>query len=263
MSTRAIIPTILVIALAFPAAQAVADESSLAAIQNELASLYQTAKATADGTDIVTAGSVLVLQKDHLVMCTVDQRFPTLNTYKDGAISQNGLHAVLGFLSKLSRPGGDSGAAETTREFVTGEKFWVTEIITRPDGVFFSLMSDPINDKRYKATLRFPFTNGVIPTPDDVAAKVAEVVKIDTSEQPADQGGSSQAGEGQAAQAPPAPPPAQPPVQTKTIAVGQSRDEVIATFGVPSRIVKLSNKEIDYFPDMKVTFVNGKVANVQ
>ena len=40
----------------------------LADIQKQLESQYPTAKATADGTDLVTAGAVLVLQKDHLQM---------------------------------------------------------------------------------------------------------------------------------------------------------------------------------------------------
>ena len=54
-----------------------------------------------------------------------------------------------------------------------------------------------------------------------------------------------------------------PPAETKTIAIGQSRDQVIATFGVPSKIIQLGTKEIDFFPDMKVTFVNNKVSNVE
>jgi hypothetical protein len=32
---------------------------------------------------------------------------------------------------------------------------------------------------------------------------------------------------------------------------------------VPSKVVQLGPKEIDFFPDMKVTFVQGKVADVK
>ena len=45
-------------------------------IEKQLLDLYQTTKATADGTDIVTAGSVLVLQKDHLLMDSVASVVP-------------------------------------------------------------------------------------------------------------------------------------------------------------------------------------------
>ena len=36
----------------------------------------------------------------------------------------------------------------------------------------------------------------------------------------------------------------------------------MATFGQPKRIAKLPNKEILFYPDMRVTLVGGKVADV-
>jgi hypothetical protein len=265
MSTRTIAAPILMICGVLSASSVTAQTNSLADIQNQLTSTFQTAKATADGTDIVTAGSVLVLQKDHLLMCKVDQVVPMPNVYKGGAISQNGLHSMFGALSGLSKlsrfvpgvgaaagvagqtavqAGANAGAA--TREFVTGEKFWVTQITTKSDGIYFTLLSDPISDQRYKATLQFPFAKGAIPSSDDVTALVGEVVKIDGAEQTAQQ------------QEAPAPAP-----EPKTISVGQTRDEVVAAFGVPTKVIKLAAKEIDFFPDMKVTFVHNKVANVE
>jgi outer membrane protein assembly factor BamE (lipoprotein component of BamABCDE complex) len=85
-----------------------------------------------------------------------------------------------------------------------------------------------------------------------VTALVSEVLKVDDSSQeqaPADKGGQQGA--------------AAPPAETKTIAIGQTRDQVVAMFGVPSKIVQLGTKEIDVFPDMKVTFVKNKVVDVQ
>jgi hypothetical protein len=231
--------------------------AGLAAIQKQLLSLYPTAKATADGTDLVTAGAVLVLQKDHLQMCKVDQPVTAANYYKNGAITQNGLGGffkAMNVLSKLGAvpgAGAAAGAAGTAapsgdmREFVTGEKFFVTSISTGPDGVVFAFMSDPIKDQRYKSSLKFPFPRGTVPSPDDVAAMVAEVIKIDAPAEP------------EQAAAPAAAAP------TKTIAVGQTRDEVIANFGVPTKVVQLGAKEIDFFSDMKVTFIKNKVTNVE
>jgi hypothetical protein len=60
--------------------------------------------------------------------------------------------------------------------------------------------------------------------------------------------------------APPPPPPDAPP---PTIALGQTKDRVTAAFGQPVRIAKLGVKEIFYYKDMKVTFTNGKVSNVE
>ena len=63
------------------------DAVQVGEIEKQLLDLYQTTKATADGTDIVTAGSVLVLQKDHLLMDPVDSPVPTPNVYKNGSIA--------------------------------------------------------------------------------------------------------------------------------------------------------------------------------
>ena len=36
-----------------------------------------------------------------------------------------------------------------------------------------------------------------------------------------------------------------------------------AMLGQPTKVVKLATKEIDYYPDMKVTFVHDKVTNIE
>lgn len=41
------------------------------------------------------------------------------------------------------------------------------------------------------------------------------------------------------------------------------RARVSASFGAPTKVIVLPTKEIDFYQDMKVTFVNGKVSNVQ
>ena len=51
--------------------------------------------------------------------------------------------------------------------------------------------------------------------------------------------------------------------QTRTIALGQSREEVEAILGKPSRIVDLGSKVTYVYSDMKIIFVDGKVSDVQ
>jgi tetratricopeptide (TPR) repeat protein len=60
-----------------------------------------------------------------------------------------------------------------------------------------------------------------------------------------------------------APPPQPADAPPATIALGQTKDQVTAAFGQPVRIAKLGVKEIFYYKDMKVTFTNGKVSNVE
>ncbi len=62
--------------------------------------------------------------------------------------------------------------------------------------------------------------------------------------------------------APPPPPADMPPPEAKAISIGQTRDEVVATFGQPQKVIKMPTKELLYYPDMKVTLVEEKVANV-
>ena len=48
-----------------------------------------------------------------------------------------------------------------------------------------------------------------------------------------------------------------------TIALGQSPEQVVAGKGQPSNKVQFPNKMVYIYPDMKITFVNGKVSDVQ
>jgi cytochrome c553 len=60
--------------------------------------------------------------------------------------------------------------------------------------------------------------------------------------------------------APPPPPADSPP---PTIALGQTMDQVTTAFGAPLKVAKLGAKTIFYYKDMKVTFTNGKVTDVE
>jgi hypothetical protein len=235
-------------------------------IQKTLEKKYNLTKATADRSDIVTAGDVVVLQKDGLLMCAVTSGTPTTNNYKNGKISQNILNKRFGFASVL----GAAGNNAPTRTFVSGEKFWITSIETKDDGVVFGLISDPINDTRFYSTLKIQFaTKGQPPSAAEMATLADQVFKVDGG----GGGGNAPAAAPAAAVAPPPPPmaaippPPPPPdaaaVPPPTIKLGESKADVTNAFGQPTKVVKLATKEIDYYPDMKVTFVHDKVTDIQ
>jgi hypothetical protein len=248
-----------------------------ASVQQKLESDFTVSKAAADKSDIVTAGAVLVLKVDGLLMSATTTGSAASNTYRDGKITQGmwKIAKMPGFGGLVSHT---ANTTVTTRSFVAGEKFWVTKITVHDDGVVFELLSDPISDVRYYSTLKFPFTKGAVPAPDQVDTTVGEVFKVQPDDAAADDKGAkggkqpAAAPAAEAAAPPPAamapiappPPPADtPPPAPKTIALKQTKDEVLANFGPPTKIVKLGTKEIDYYPDMKVTFVNDKVTDVQ
>ena len=274
-------------AILFVAASVAGNAQEVASIQQKLIAQYPLTKATADRSDIVTAGAVLVLEKDNLLMYTTTTSIPPVNTYKNGRISQGVFSAAKKCKFCAFVPGVSSVAAQVPnvdqRTFVAGEKFWVTGIEAHDDGIVFDLLSDAFNDVRYYSQLKFPFPKDSAPQADAFMSEVAEVIKVQPSDDSNGSGNDakqSQAGGAAPAQSapaaaapatqsamapiPPPPPPADaPPPAPKTIAKGQTREVVVAILGQPSKVVKLGSKEIDVYPDMKVTFVNNKVTDVE
>jgi hypothetical protein len=236
-------------------------------LQQKLESTYALTKPTDDKSDIVTAGAVLILQKDKIIMYSTSNQVVPQNTYKAGKLSEGafGVHDnVQKFGSFIGHP--PPQAAQTqSRHFVTGEKFWVTGIAVQSDGVVFTLFSDPYQDVRYQCTLKFLYTKGTTPSTDEVMKTVAEVFKVqeddsaksDDKQQPA--ADAQPAADQPAAEQAPAAPPAPP----ATVAIGQSTDEVVAILGQPDKILNLGAKQIYVYKDLKVTFVKGKVTDAQ
>jgi hypothetical protein len=227
------------------------------AIQLRLLSQFRLTKATADKSAIVTAGTVIVLKKDDLVLYSTDRRYPPGNTYKEGRITQG----FLGALDRTSQEG-------TTRTFVAGEKLWFTRIAfeAKGNGVELEFLSDPFNDVRYWGTIKFAFPKGSPPDPDDFARAVAQVFRADrvAESAPAAQF-SSVAPPQPVEQTPPpiTPPPPPADEQPPTVSLGQTKDEVLGNLGQPSRIANLGTKQILYYTGFKVTLVDGKVTDVE
>jgi len=52
-------------------------------------------------------------------------------------------------------------------------------------------------------------------------------------------------------------------VESKTVKLGMSTDEVKKTLGNPDKIVDLGAKQIYIYKDMKIVFIDSKVSDVQ
>jgi hypothetical protein len=265
-----------------------ASAQSKGAIEKKLAADFAPTQATADFTDIVTAGAILVLKQGNIVMGPAYQSNSFLSTYKDGKLTANLAGKLNNFNTRMSRMPGSTAPPPTTRTFVPGEKMWVTKIECKDDGVMFDLFTDAYAEVRYKGALKFAFDKkGAMPSGEQMSKLVGEVFKVQPGDdqqqapteapqqqaapapargraavQPVRQQAPAPAAEAPLAPIPPPPPPADdaPP---KTISLGQTTDQVIGNFGQPEKKVKLGAKEIYYYKDIKVTFVNGKVSDVQ
>jgi hypothetical protein len=89
----------------------------------------------------------------------------------------------------------------------------------------------------------------------DVEDTIGQLLSISEDAQP-DQGGQAAQPAGQDQQG-------APQAEPQTIEKGQTIDQVQAALGKPEKIVNLGAKQLYIYKDMKVTFVNGKVEDVQ
>jgi hypothetical protein len=225
-----------------------------AEIQKRLSAAFKRTTLTADRSDVAKAGTVLTLHKDNLLLCSMDAHASPTNTYKNGAISM-GLGATMSWSMALSSVG-QQVANTPQRKFVGGEKIWLADFQVKEDGVYFLFYSDLFDNVRYFGQLKFPVSKGAFPPADNMMKTIAEVVTDDSAQE---------AAPAESAAAPPAPASGgeAPAPATKTIALGQTMDEVVAILGPPQKKVNLGTKEIYFYPDMKVIFISGKVADVQ
>jgi hypothetical protein len=172
-------------------------------------------------------------------------------------------------------------AGKDSRLIPVGDKVYATRVDVSPkkDKIAFRIMEcDACNGaaqpSSYKSDVFFEFPKGFLQTASVPAVKdiIAKVFAIDTGAaamqraQPAAQPAQPTAPPAQPTAQPeqpaaPQPAPAQaPPVQ---IQLGQTIDQVLAALGQPEKIVDLGAKKIYVYKDLKITFVDGKVSDVQ
>jgi hypothetical protein len=266
-----------------------------ATLEKQLEAAYSLTTPTADNTALVTTGSVLILQKRGLAAGLASNKVPTQNTYKDGQIKSGMATAVrrfgglpgIGYVPGVGTAASTAaGAAGASRDFVNGEKVFVTRIDVdrNKEGIIFYLISDAYDAGRYTASLKFELPKGTlakgdlalvqpvldqvfkIAPPDDNAAAApagqAPAQPASASVQPA------QAPAPVAAAPPPPPlpdipPPPPPPADPASIKVGQTIDQVVAAMGQPKSIVDLGAKKIYVYEGIKITFVSGKMTTAE
>jgi hypothetical protein len=232
---------------------------------------------------ILEEGTVLVIKKDGILSVPYGAR-PIATKYQDGTVHSPNA-SMVGARGDLT---GRVGKQETTRLFQAGERVYPSKIAVNlpKDQVTVSIVAcDACNNVSpttfYKADVVFQFPKGTLASTSvsQVEDTIAELLNIDDS--PGDQGGAQvgtgndasnanadanandqqagnqQGGGGeQAQQEVPGPEPRQ-------IEKGQTPGQVKAVLGQPDKIVNFGSKQIFIYKDLKVTFLNGKVLDVQ
>jgi hypothetical protein len=274
--------TVLVVALTLVG---ITPRSLLAQVplEDQLKAQYTLVKMGSDtsGTAVVDQGTILVIKKGGILSVPYSDQNIVATKYENGAV-----HSPNSVMMKgLGFGMGKLGRTQTTRLMQAGEKVYPSKIVVNlpKDQVDIGIVAcDSCNNTSpttfYKADVIFQFPKGTLATtsPSQVEDTISALLNIDDSagsdQGGGDQGGGQQGGGGNDQQAnnqgggggqrqqqqQQAPPP-----EPQQIEKGQTPDQVKASIGTPDKIVNLGAKQIYVYKDIKVTFVNGKVSDVQ
>jgi hypothetical protein len=266
-------------AVIFLPANAAAQAVSL---QEQLAAQYKVVKMGSDtsGYSVVEPGTLLAIQKGGVLGVPYSDKTALTTKYENGTVhSPNGLmvaskRSLLGHFSATSSQG------QTTHLFQKGEKVYPSkiEVNLEKDTVELGVVAcDKCNNTDpptyNKAQILFQFPKGTLAkaSAGDVEDTIGQLLAIsddsqqgggdqNAQQQQGQQGGQGQQQDQQAADQGQQP---QQQAEPQTIEKGQTPDQVEAALGKPDKIVNLGAKQLYIYKDLKVTFLNGKVSDVE
>jgi hypothetical protein len=245
-------------------------QSGTISLLDQLKAQYKLVKMSADmnGLRVVDPGTVLEVKKGGLLGVP-----PTSVVFCPAKFQDNELKAPGGFCAAMVK--------QNSRFLQAGERVYPIKIDVSldKDRVSFQVVEcDSCNNVEqpsfYKSEVSFQFAKGAlrgmgVPQVEDAISQVLAIDEGGDQQGGNNQGGGQDQGNGGnygnngggnyqnggQQQAPP-----QEPAQ---ISIGQTVDQVKAALGTPEKIVNLGAKQIYVYKDLKVTFVNGKVSDVQ
>jgi hypothetical protein len=243
------------VALLFVCSIAVAQNAPSVSLDEQLKAQYKLVKiGTATGDITITEpGTVLAIQKGGILGVVPKSLAMCPSKFEDGNLKGPNNFCV-GMVGK-----------QNTRYLTSGEKVYPfkIDVNTAKEKITFAILEcDSCNNvtepSSYKTEVVFQFAKGYLETAaagavEDTIGQVLSIAGDDAKQSdaapPADQ------------QQPAADPP--PQADPQTIKLGQTTDQVQAALGKPDKIVDLGAKQIYVYKDLKVTFVNNKVTDVQ
>jgi hypothetical protein len=241
-------------------------QASNSGIEQQLTAQYRLTTVNRGG-EIVAAGSVLVLQKTGLLVYSISNPMAPQSTYKNGKITRNPLGGKAfgrDLLNVMKIPGGSVDIDQRT--LVAGATLWVTKMDVQKDGVVVRLYTDPEGGSLYYGELKVPFAKNSIPPADALLLMIAEVLAVQPNDVAPPTPAPTPDTPVTTAETPvttPAAPPDQPPAPPPTVSLGLTIDQVVGMLGQPERLANLGSKKIYSYKDMKITFVGGKVSDIE
>ena len=205
------------------------------ALEDALKSKYEFTKTGIDRVRITQPGTVLVIQKEGISGDLSSDMSFLNNKVRDGLVAQAG-----GFGAMMQ-------GKKTSRDLKVGDKVYLFKIEAKDDQVRYFIITCDTYDvnvhgstrqTRYKALLSFELGKDFLETANaDSVKKVVDTVIAPEAEVKA--------------------------ANTKSVELGQTPEQVEAILGRPDKTVNLGTKKFYVYKDMKIVFVDDKVADVQ
>lgn len=248
---------------------AIATAQTPVSLQEQLEAQYKVAKMAGAGTVVVEAGTVLTVQKAGI------KAMPYMAIPKCPAkFENNTMHLATGFFCTSSMALQDY--------FQKGNKVYPLkiEINAGKEKITFRVVScDECNGVNpptgLKGQVDFEFPSGYMEkaSAGEIEDTIGQVFAISNDDPPQDQANGQDPGQQTAATsqqggyqqqvADQQSAPQQRQVEPQTIQLGMTTDQVQSTLGKPDKIFNVGAKQIYVYKDVKVTFMNGKVNDVQ
>jgi hypothetical protein len=213
----------------------IANAGDRSALEEALQSKYQLTKTGIDRVRITEPGTILVIQKEGISGDLSSDMSFLNNKVRDGQVAQAG-----GFGAMMQDK-------KTSRTLKVGDKVYVFKIKVKDDHVRYFIITGDTYDvnvhgstrqTRYKALLSFELGKEFLESAsvDDVKKVVDAVIAPEAEVKAAN---------------------------TESVELGQSPTQVETILGRPDKIINLGAKKVYVYKDMKIVFVDEKVADVQ
>ena len=245
-------------------------------LQEQLAAQYKLVKMGSDtgGYSVVEEGTLLAVQKGGVMGVPYSDKTVLTNKYENGTVHSpsaamtEARKRLFGHFSQTQSEG------QTTKLFRKGDKVYPTKIEVKldKDMVVLGIVScDTCNTRSadlQQGECRVPISKGSLAkaSAGDVEDTIGQLLAISEDSQQTqggEQQGGQQQGDDQQGQQQGGGQQQQAEAEPQTIQMGMTADQVVGAMGKPNKMVNLGPKQIYVYKDLKVTFLNGRVVDVQ
>lgn len=215
-------------------------------LESRLRSQYMLTRTAPLNGAVISPGSVLILQRNDIRGGPAASSItPYPNNYENGRIKYGVSSLLL-----------DQNAI---RLFAPGDRVFLTKIDCKDNSLNFLILSvDSFDVGPISATLAIKMPKGYLNSMayEQVMQKIGELFVVEGEQA----GAMSEMYPASMEPPPMVAPPAPPPLE---VTLGQTESQVMGILGRPDKVIRLGGKAIFVYQNLKITFEDGRVTDVQ